>query len=74
LQALNNARAQVLRSGATGSDVKVAQGLLNSKGYALVSDGIFGPGTDGAVRRFQSNNGLVSDGIIGSATWDVLVS
>ena len=32
-------------------------------------DGIFGRGTEYAVRRFQSIFNLTSDGIVGRATW-----
>src|SRR5215471_6753312 len=32
-------------------------------------DGIFGPGTEAAVREFQRNNGMVPDGIVGPKTW-----
>jgi glucan-binding YG repeat protein len=35
-------------------------------------DGIFGNGTDSALRDFQSKNGLVVDGVCGNATWDKL--
>ena len=73
-EALNNAKNQILRAGSTGGDVKIAQGLLNVKGYALVSDGIFGPATEAATRQCQSDNGLAVDGIIGPDTWQVLVS
>jgi peptidoglycan hydrolase-like protein with peptidoglycan-binding domain len=71
---LNNAKSQILRTGSTGGDVKIAQGLLNAKGYPLVSDGIFGSRTDAATRQCQSDNGLAVDGIIGPQTWQVLVS
>ena len=74
LEALNNAKSQILRSGSTGDAVKIAQGLLNAKGYPLVSDGIFGSETDAATRQCQSDNGLGVDGIIGPDTWQVLVS
>jgi peptidoglycan hydrolase-like protein with peptidoglycan-binding domain len=72
--ALADARQQVLRRGSTGGAVKILQVGLNGRGYALVGDGIFGPGTDGAVRRFQSDNGLAADGIVGPRTWNALLA
>jgi peptidoglycan hydrolase-like protein with peptidoglycan-binding domain len=74
LEALNNAKSQILRTGSTGGDVKIAQGLLNSKGYALIADGVFGRRTDAATRQCQSDNGIAVDGIIGPNTWSVLIS
>ena len=32
-------------------------------------DGLFGPGTEAALRIFQSQHGLVPDGIAGPKTW-----
>ena len=74
LQALSEATTQVLRQGSTGGAVKIVQAGLNGKGYPLVADGIFGPATDSAVRRFQSSRGLVADGIVGPQTWNALLS
>jgi hypothetical protein len=37
-------------------------------------DGIFGPGTEAAVTMFQQRNDLVPDGIVGPATWAVLLA
>ena len=37
-------------------------------GLEINADGIFGSGTDSAVRTFQSNNGLTVDGYAGDAT------
>ncbi|MFJ5834370.1 peptidoglycan-binding protein [Streptomyces sp. NPDC093089] len=37
-------------------------------------DGAFGARTDSAVRRFQSNHGLVVDGIVGQRTWEKLLT
>ncbi|MGB7444446.1 MAG: N-acetylmuramoyl-L-alanine amidase [Coleofasciculaceae cyanobacterium] len=37
-------------------------------------DGIYGSGTNKALRQFQAQNGLVADGIIGPASWSVLLA
>ena len=37
-------------------------------------DGDFGPETERAVRTFQSENGLVVDGIVGRNTWQALLN
>jgi peptidoglycan hydrolase-like protein with peptidoglycan-binding domain len=56
-----------------GHDVAVLQGALNVLGFACGrEDGIFGAFTERAVREFQRNAGLVSDGIVGSETVRVL--
>ena len=59
----------VLRPGAKGEAVKVAQRLLKSYGYYGGSiDGVYGTKTTQAVRQFQVYNGLVVDGKIGPKT------
>src|SRR5215207_2935505 len=35
-------------------------------------DGLYGPLTEGAVRRFQQTDGLTSDGVVGPRTWAAL--
>ncbi len=68
-----------LRQGSTGSNVVALQNLLNNarSTYAQIPyvtvDGIFGAGTDNAVRIFQRAAGLTVDGIVGPATWNALV-
>ncbi|MDZ5713617.1 peptidoglycan-binding protein [Jeotgalibacillus haloalkalitolerans] len=57
-----------LEFGDEGAGVKAMQELLNSHGYDLVTDGIFGPKTERAVRSFQSENGLIVDGVYGVKT------
>ncbi|NOK63972.1 MAG: Peptidoglycan hydrolase (amidase) enhancer domain [Chloroflexi bacterium AL-W] len=63
-----------VRSGDNSSAVRSAQQQLNKYGYNLVVDGVFGSGTDSATRNFQSSRGLTADGIIGSTTWQALLS
>lgn len=48
------------------------QGMLRSKGYDIAQDGIVGDATIGAIKDFQSRNGLTVDGIIGDATFSKL--
>jgi peptidoglycan hydrolase-like protein with peptidoglycan-binding domain len=74
LVALDAATKTVLRLGSNGGEVKILQVGLNAKGYGLVSDGVFGPATDRAVRQFQSNSGLQADGIVGPRTWAALLN
>ncbi|MEG0832742.1 MAG: peptidoglycan-binding protein [Oscillospiraceae bacterium] len=68
----------VLRPGSTGDNVRLAQFLLNiaanfvSDVPETAVDGIFGNSTSQSVRDFQKFSGLVSDGIIGPATWSAL--
>ncbi|GAB2716614.1 peptidoglycan-binding protein [Paenibacillus thermoaerophilus] len=68
------ATTKVLRVGSTGDEVKVLQRLLTKKGYPLTADGVFGSGTEAAVKKFQQAKGLTVDGIVGSATWNKLRS
>ncbi len=57
------------------NDVKILQDLLKEKGVLSKnepSDGEFGRGTEDAVKRFQSSQGLGVDGIVGQNTWAAL--
>jgi chitosanase len=51
-----------------GEDVRELQVALAANNVNVDTDGIFGPATEKAVRQFQSQNGLVADGIAGPAT------
>lgn len=64
---------KVIKLGSKNNDVKIAQTLLNSKGYDCgKADGVFGNKTLAAVKAFQKNKGLTIDGIVGVKTWSVL--
>lgn len=63
----------MLRFGSTGSRVTTLQMDLSVYASRPVAvDGIFGPETDGAVRSFQEEEGLVADGIVGPLTLGAL--
>jgi hypothetical protein len=57
-----------------GDDVLSLQKKLLARGYNIVgsADGVFGKKTDAAVRQFQSDQGLVVDGVVGPKTWSAL--
>ena len=54
----------VLRKGCKGEGVKLMQEALG-----VGADGDFGPGTERALKEWQSANGLVADGVAGPATF-----
>lgn len=54
---------ETVKKGSRGSTVKALQEKLG-----LSADGAFGPGTERALKEWQSANGLVADGIAGPAT------
>ena len=57
----------VLRKGSRGEGVKLMQEALG-----IGADGVFGPGTERALKEWQASNGLSADGIAGPATFDKL--
>jgi hypothetical protein len=61
------AEAKSLKRGSEGPRVVQVQRWLG-----VAADGIFGPGTRRAVKRFQRRRGLTADGIVGPATWSAL--
>ena len=82
-EAIARARRQVLRRGSRGEAVKLLQMLLEKQGIGTARsssrtmtgkgiDGIFGRGTERAVKQFQRNEGLGRDGVVGPATWNEL--
>lgn len=69
-----------LRLGSTGPNVVIIQTSINriAQNYPAIPkipvvDGIFGPKTEASVREVQRIFGLTPDGIVGPATWYLLV-
>lgn len=63
-----------LRKGDSGIEVTTLQYLLKFHGFSLTPDGVFGNKTTDAVIKFQQDNGLTADGIVGAKTWQELIS
>lgn len=62
-----------LKKGSTGDSVKQLQALLNEKESCnLEEDGIFGSLTRSCVIKFQQDNNLSPDGIVGKNTCNML--
>ena len=57
----------LLKVGSRSNEVKELQEFLE-----IEADGIFGKGTESSVKKWQSENDLVADGIVGPATWDAM--
>ena len=67
--------ASTLSLGSRGTVVSTLQSMLAQAGLSPGRvDGVFGPKTDAAVRRFQASQGLARDGIVGASTWAALSS
>lgn len=58
----------VLRKGMSGEGVRTLQ-----KALGIGADGVFGPGTEKALKTWQHENGLVVDGIAGPKTLEALL-
>lgn len=67
-----------LRVGSSGSAVEQLQYWLNvlAQYYSAIPsvtvDGVFGAGTEAAVRAFQRRFGLTVDGVVGQTTWNAI--
>lgn len=62
-----------IRPGNRGDAVAALQTILtNLKYYKGKVDGIYGPGSQNAVKAFQKDNKLSSDGIVGAKTFQAL--
>ena len=58
-----------LARGNRGAAVERVQEWLTLNGVAVVVDGLFGPATEYAVRRFQSRRGLEASGVVDETTF-----
>lgn len=57
----------ILKLGSKGKNVELLQEFLN-----VYVDGDFGPNTEKAVKKWQKQNGLLDDGIVGPVTWNAM--
>lgn len=70
------------QGGITRDHVRRAQAWLAIAGYVASNtfdarhkpDGLFGPGTESAVRAFQNMENLTANGIVGPSTWERLLN
>lgn len=66
---------RIIGLGSSGEDVEFVQGVLDDLGYDLGIHGIdgkFGPDTKNAVEKYQEDNNLKIDGIVGPETYGSL--
>lgn len=62
----------MVRAGSKGPRVREVQNMLKLQGFTLNVDGDFGASTQNAVRKFQLENGLEVDGVVGPKTYAAL--
>ena len=73
---LNVKQRETIRKGSKGSNVQECQEILDRLGFDLGSwgvDGDFGKDTLAAVKAFQKEYRLETDGIVGPKTWEKLL-
>ena len=74
---MNNENLPTLRKGSKGEYVTLLQTKLVNLGYNIGKSGIdgdFGSATLAAVKTFQKDRGLTTDGVVGKKTWEVLMN
>lgn len=67
-------RLPTIKKGYVGEEVRYLQRLLTENEFATSSDGMFGSGTEGALKKFQSSKHLSVDGVCGGKTWSALIT
>lgn len=72
-QKVDTTNYPVIKMGSIRRDyVLLLQNALTVRGYPVDIDGIFGPGTLNAVKKFQKDHYLSVDGVVGAMTWYAL--
>lgn len=61
-----------IKRGSRGEAVTILQTQLNKLGFELEADGVFGSGTEEAVRELQSLFNYSIDGIVGEGTQSLI--
>ncbi|NJK68590.1 MAG: peptidoglycan-binding protein [Microcoleus sp. CSU_2_2] len=72
---LHKPHRRILKHGSRGEDVKRLQKVLLARGLcpkSFVPNGVFGPATQKAVKKFQRQANLRADGVVGPGTWNRL--
>lgn len=71
-----NAYAASLKKGSSGTEVRMVQATLKKLGYFSYprTTGYFGSVTVSAVKKFQKDNGIRPDGVVGKLTKNALLS
>ncbi len=67
--------SRTLKRNVSGADVKQLQVELQKQGYFpknIAANSIFGPTTEASVKAFEKAKGLKVDGIVDTATWQVI--
>ena len=67
---------KTLKKGDQGSQVEALQTFLTGAGFDCGkwgADGIFGSGTEAALRQYQTARALSDDGIAGASTWNAIL-
>ena len=65
---------KILQKGDKGDEVLFLQRLLKKANLGIEPDGDFGKLTETAVKKFQKANKILTDGIVGPVTFDLLAS